>query len=306
MRSNQTSATHEAIANRAKEFIEQHWRENLTLEQIAAEVFMSPFHFQRIFKKETSETPKEYLTRLRIDGAVHMLRAHPEKSVFDVVMDCGFSSQSVFARAFHQRFGISATEFRQLSFSELAHLPVWDPSITQFLLSESQKTYSPRVRKKFLASITVKRVEPVNVIYAPTTMKSENHIAEAFQALASRAEAHDLVTAAAGYYGLMYDFPLHTPLEKCRYKVCLSVPNEMSVDSTFYTMKIDGGKYAVFPLKGDIETMIQLAVLFFNDWLRKSPYKMAGLYWFERFATLPTLKNFSTAVREFYIPIRPA
>ncbi len=306
MNSNKTSTTYEAIANRAKEFIERHWRENLTLEQIAAEVFMSPFHFQRIFKKETGETPKEYLTRLRIEGAVHILRADPEKSVFDVVMDCGFSSQSVFARAFHQRFGMSATEFRKLSFSEMAHLSVWDPSIHQFLLSELHRTYSPSAQKKFLASITVKRVEPINVIYAPTTMKSENHIVDAFQALANRAEAYDLVTATAEYYGLMYDFPLHTPLEKCRYKVCLSVPNEMIVHSTFYRMKIEGGKYAVFPLKGNIETMIQLAVLFFNDWLRESPYKMADLYWFERFTNLPTPKTFSTAVREFYFPLKPA
>jgi AraC family transcriptional regulator len=295
-----------AIANRAKEFIELHWQENLTLEQIAAHVLMSPFHFQRIFKKETGETPKEYLTRLRIEGAVHLLRAFPEMSVYEVVMDSGFSSQSVFARAFHQKFGMSATEFRNLSFSEVAKLSVWDPGIRRFLLSELHTKYSPRERKKFLASVTVKRIQPIDVIYAPTTMKSEGHIADAFQSLVNHAEVYDLITPDAEYYGLMYDFALHTPLEKCRYKVCLSVPEGAVVHSKFFRMKINGGKYATFPFKGNFETMIELSLLFFNDWLSERQYTMAELRWFERFRTLPAANTYSTMMREIYIPIKPA
>ena len=53
------------------------------------------------------------------------------------------------------------------------------------------------------------------------------------------------------------------------------------------------------------EKMIQLAVLFFNEWLRKSKYKMADLYWFERFAELPAPKGYTAAEREFYFPIKP-
>jgi len=297
--------THKAIVNQAKEYIEHHWRENLTLDQIAAQVFVSPFHFQRIFKKETGETPKEYLTRIRLEGAVQMIRVDLEKSVYHVGLDSGFSSQSVFARAFRQRYGVSATEFRNLPFSAVAKLSVWDTSIRKVFQSHLHTAVSARQRKRFLDSITLKRIEPVDVIYVPTTMKSEEHIGDEFQKLASLAAAYDLSPDLTQCYGLMHDFPLHTPLDKCRYKVCLGVSGEAVVHPKFFRMKIAGGKYAVFPLKGDIETMIRFSILFFNDWLRESHYQRAEHYLLERFKTLPGPRTYSTVVREFYVSIKP-
>src|SRR5512135_1908484 len=106
--------THKAVVTRAKEYIEQHWHENLSLSQIAAQVFLSPFHFQRVFKQETGETPKEYLTRIRLEGAVQHVRIDLDMSVYEVGVECGFSSPAVFSRAFRKRFGVSPSVFRTL------------------------------------------------------------------------------------------------------------------------------------------------------------------------------------------------
>jgi AraC family transcriptional regulator len=301
-----TAMTHRETAIRAKEFIERHVRENLTLKDIASRVFMSPFHFQRVFKKETGETPKEYLTRLRMERACHMLFVDEEMSLYEIALDNGFTSQSVFARAFAQKYGMSATAFRKLGIPAIAKLSVWDPVIQQLFIARIRKTFTPGRRKAFLASISVTRVEPMSVIYSPTTMKSAKQIAGEFQALANRATAFDLVPEDPEYFGLMLDFPLHSALDKCRYKACLRVADDLPVPARTHTMKIGGGKYAVFPVKGDVETMIRLAILFFNDWLKERQYIISDLYWFERFPDLPTVRTYPTTVREVYIPIRPA
>jgi len=106
----------------------------------------------------------------------------------------------------------------------------------------------------------------------------------------------------------MYDFPLHTPLEKCRYRACIGVPGELSKHPKFSTMTVPGGKYGVFPVKGDIENAIRSTIYFFSDWLRKSPYKRSEQQFllFERFSSMPGPKTYSTLAREIYAPLMPA
>jgi DNA gyrase inhibitor GyrI len=200
---------------------------------------------------------------------------------------------------------MSASAFRKLSIPAIAKLSVWEPDIQKLFIDRIRKTFTAKEHKTFLSSITVKRLEPISVIYSPTTMKSEKHITDEFKALVNRAAAFDLVPSAPECYGLMLDFPLHTSLEKCRYKVCLRTADGQPVPSKLHEMKIDGGKYAVFPLKGDIESMIRHALLFFNDWLKEHHYRISDLYSFERFTNPPTAQTYSMHVRELYVPIKP-
>ncbi len=300
------STTYKSMVNRAKEYIDLHWHENLTLQQMADRVFLSPFHFLRIFKTETGETPKEYLTRLRLEAAVQMVRVDLDKSVYEVAMDCGFSSQSVFARAFRQRYGVSATEFRKLPFSEVAKLAVWEPSIQKVFQAHLDMKLEAREGKRFFDSIQLKRIEPFTVVYLPTSMVSEEHLGDEFQKLLSRAASYDIPVEADEWFGVMYDFPLHTPLKKCRYKVCLPVSDKTVIPPKLFSMKIDGGKYATFPLKGDIETMIQWVIVFFNRWIPKKHYQRSKPYLMERFTAIPDPKTYRARIREIFIPIKPA
>lgn len=84
-------------------YIEQHYGENLTLEQLASTANYSPYHFNRQFRSITGRTPMEYLRNLRMQKAVQMLR--DGASVSATALNCGFNSPNYFCKVFHEEFG---------------------------------------------------------------------------------------------------------------------------------------------------------------------------------------------------------
>src|SRR5437764_985909 len=95
---------------RGREFIREHFTERITLNQAAAEAFLSPFHFQRTFRAAFGESPHEYLTRLRLDHAKSLLR-RSSLTVSDVCVEVGFQSLGSFSTLFNRLEGCGPKEF---------------------------------------------------------------------------------------------------------------------------------------------------------------------------------------------------
>jgi len=60
----------------------------------------------------------DYTQELRLEYSTLLMSTNPEKSVSQIALDCGFSSQAYYSRCFRQRFGMSPTEFRQSASQE--------------------------------------------------------------------------------------------------------------------------------------------------------------------------------------------
>jgi AraC-like DNA-binding protein len=98
----------------AKLFIDSNYADNIDLGNIADEAYFSKFHFIRLFKKIYSKTPHQYLTVVRIEKAMQLLRT--DIPVSDVCYAVGFESLSSFSGLFKLIVGLtpSAYQIQQL------------------------------------------------------------------------------------------------------------------------------------------------------------------------------------------------
>lgn len=111
----------------------ERYYEPITLNEIAAEVFVSPFHFSRIFARDTGVTPGRYLTSIRLFEAKRML-LNSSLTVSDIVCSVGYSSVGTFTTRFTEAVGMTPTQYRAPEVGELLiavapeyqHLPSLD------------------------------------------------------------------------------------------------------------------------------------------------------------------------------------
>ena len=83
-----------------------------SLDALAAQAGMSPFHFHRVFKAETGLTPKAYASARRA-RRLRAALAGDAATVTDAIYDAGFNSSSRFYATSHERLGMAASAWRQ-------------------------------------------------------------------------------------------------------------------------------------------------------------------------------------------------
>lgn len=104
-------STNERIG-RIQTYIELHCSENLSVSDLAKNANMSVSNFNRLFTKEAGLSPKNYLTNVRLNKSIKMLRRN-DFSVSEIAQLCGFSSLSHFSAAFKKNYNVSPSEYRE-------------------------------------------------------------------------------------------------------------------------------------------------------------------------------------------------
>jgi AraC-like DNA-binding protein/ligand-binding sensor protein len=96
---------------KAREYIDKHKTEELSLADVAKAAGASVFHFCKVFHKATGLKFTDYVARMRLEDARNRL-LNPNLRISEIAYDVGFQSLTQFNRTFKRIFGQSPTEFR--------------------------------------------------------------------------------------------------------------------------------------------------------------------------------------------------
>ena len=99
------------IATECAKYIHEHFREELTLENVAEQLSVAPQYLSVVFKRNLCVNFSTYLIRLRLDYAAFLLR-NGDQQVTEICFECGFSNVPHFTRSFQRTFGQSPTVYR--------------------------------------------------------------------------------------------------------------------------------------------------------------------------------------------------
>ena len=100
------------LMREAIDYIEDNLFDKINHNKIADNLFISEYHFWRIFYAITNYTIKEYVEKRRLSTVLDLIE-NTDRKLIDIAFDCGYNSPEVFSRAFKKNFGISPSTFRR-------------------------------------------------------------------------------------------------------------------------------------------------------------------------------------------------
>ncbi|MBQ6449002.1 MAG: response regulator [Bacillus sp. (in: Bacteria)] len=97
---------------KAKDYIQDHLGESITIKLIAQQVYMSPTYFSVYFKEQTGETILDYITKTRLKKATDLLETTDLK-IYDIAVQLGYQDTKYFSRLFRQWYGYTPSQYRE-------------------------------------------------------------------------------------------------------------------------------------------------------------------------------------------------
>jgi len=95
----------------AIDYMEKHFSEKVTIENLYNQLNMSSATFRRTFKKITGSSPIDFLIRLRIEKAAEMMREKPSARVLDICYSVGFENCGYFGNKFKEIMGVTPKKY---------------------------------------------------------------------------------------------------------------------------------------------------------------------------------------------------
>jgi two-component system response regulator YesN len=105
------------IIYKSKAYIREHLAEDLSVSSLAAQLYITPNYFSRLFKKVTGEGCSEYIVRMRIEKAKALLETTSLKTG-KIAFMVGYNDTNYFSLAFKKFIGISPTKYRDTFFNQ--------------------------------------------------------------------------------------------------------------------------------------------------------------------------------------------
>ena len=110
---NASEKNEEALVIKIKNYVSEHLTEDITVEDIAADLYISYYYMCHLFKNKTGLSVSTYRNRKRVEKAIRLL-ADTDKKIGEIAAESGFNSISYFTENFTKLVGVAPASFRTL------------------------------------------------------------------------------------------------------------------------------------------------------------------------------------------------
>lgn len=101
------------IIKKAINYIREHYREEIALEELSRKLEITPEYLSALFKREVGINFSLFIKRFRISHAKRLLKGSDLK-VYEVAERVGYGDAKYFARVFKEELGVTPGEYRQM------------------------------------------------------------------------------------------------------------------------------------------------------------------------------------------------
>lgn len=91
------------------------YAEKISLDQIAENMYLSPFYISKIFKSETGDTPIRHLINIRLERAKEILEKGECNSIQEVAAKAGYEDAYHFSKLFKKKYNVPPSKVKQIN-----------------------------------------------------------------------------------------------------------------------------------------------------------------------------------------------
>ena len=231
-----------------------------TLQELADEVGVSPFHLHRVWRSLVGETVADTVRRLRLEASEELLKQ--QRSITETAMALGFGTPQSYARAFRRKTGTSPTEHR----SAVADSPAGPRRMPEVTLEHRGEVLVVALRREG---------KPYTDLYAT------------FGVVWNWATECGVIEKLTGIYGIPWDDPVCVSTDQLRYDACLSFGDVAHPAPPFRSLTLPAGPYARLRHQGSYEELESLDQYLVGEWLPESGREAADFPVFHQFLDDP-------------------
>ena len=284
--------------NNVISYVRQNLDGDLSLDALSRVGCFSKFHFHRVFKSITEETVNDMVVRMRLERAANLLRTVPRLSITAAAFETGFSSGSVFSRAFRKRFGVSARQWDRQSPLENSKNGQFRDEFPRYTL-EDLESYGVEVK---IRSLPKQRLAYIRV---HNSYSSFDRIKDAYYRLIEWYDHKGGSLNNILLYGMSQDNPDVTPLQLCRFDWCVRVPAGWKGDPDVDVTDFPACRVAAIRCVGGFSDENKIIQYLFRYWLPRSRYQPANLPGMEIYRRQPCDMGWEEYDIDCAVPILP-
>ncbi len=257
--------------------------------QLAEVAHLSPFHFHRVYRALTGETPGHTVARLRMLRAIRLLMTE-SSAVTEAALSAGYETPQAFSRAFRQWCGASPSEVRA------------DPSRLRAIGERLERGSQGPDAPVMPLQVQIVSVEPIRLM-AIRNRGDYADLDQAYSRLFAWAAGRGVVEQITGIYGLPWQDHRDVCGEDLEYECAVAIAADVSESDGVTAQAWGGGLWARAHHVGRYEDLEAFTDVLMTHWLPESGYMLRNVPIFHHYFDDPEQTPANLCRADVHLPI---